>query len=286
MPRCRIGALLAALGALSGSAVEAEAASPRPEKLAILPVLIAGPHGEASLSSVLADVYAAAELRVGLRLLSQEEMFVAGSSELVAKVRDCGSDTACTANRLRSFDARLGLVVVVNLAIEPPLLGLQLLDTDERRLVAESLGAVEAADGGISAAIRRRAAELLERAGYPQAGRLKVVVQPVNARVAIDGYEPDRGSVGRFTLPPGRYEVRAEADGHLPGTAAAVVTGGQESSVALSLVEESSVLGAWWFWTAIGVAVAGGTAAALVATRSTTRCLCTTLNGVGCEVCE
>ena len=260
--------------------------APRVDKLAVLPIIIAGPQGAPSLSSVIADVSASAELRVGVRLLSMEEMFVTGAERLGARVRDCGSDVVCIANRLRAFDARLGLVVVANLALEPALLSLQLLDTDDKRIVAQAEGEL---DGGqtLSAAIRGRADEIFDAAGYARAGRLVVDVSPPNAKVELgEGLEPDAGRGNVFTVVPGRYEVHATAEDHHPGSGVAVLTSGETARLELVLERETSLLGAWWLWTAIGVAVAGGTTAIVLATRPATRCLCTSVNGVGCEICE
>lgn len=255
-------------------------------RLAVLPIIIAGPHGEASLSSVLADVSDAADRRLGIRLISQEEIFVAGSGDLGKRVRDCGSDIACIANRLRAFDARFGLVVVVNLVLDPPLISLQLLDTDERRLVAQSTGELESGVR-VSAAIRRRANTLLNDAGYSKAGRVIVDVTPAAARVTLNGeIEPDEGKGNVFTIAAGRYDVQASADGFDPATGVAVVLADKVVHVPLMLEEQTSVFGSVWFWAVVGAAVAGGTTAAIVATRPTTRCLCTTINGIGCEVCE
>lgn len=260
----------------------------RVDKLAVLPIIIPGPHGQASLSSVIDDVSAASGLRVGLRLISQEEIFVQGSGDLGSKVRECGSDTACIANKLRAFDARLGLVVVANLVIDPPLISLQLMDTDERRMVGQSIGELDvAADKTVSGAVRRRAAEIFETAGYLRAGRLLVQAEPPSATIAVaGGFEPNVGTPNVFTLPPGKYEVRADKDGYERASGVADVVGGSQATLRLSLAEKTSVVKSWWFWTIIGVAVAGGTTAAVVATRPTTRCLCVTINGIGCEVCE
>lgn len=259
----------------------------RIDRLAVLPIIVAGPYGEASLSSVLDDVSDAARLRAGLRLLSNEEMFVASSSGLGNRVRDCGSDTSCIVARLRTFDARLGLVVVVNLALEPALISLQLLDTDDRRKIGEVLGELTPEEKTISNAIRTRARRLFEDAGYTQAARIAVEVSPPAAKVSAgDGVEADEGTPNVFTVPAGRYTLTGRADGYKDASSEVVVTAGQEARVVLALDKESSLFGSPWFWAGVAVVVAGGTTAAIVATRPTTRCLCLMLDGKGCEVCD
>ena len=254
--------------------------------LAVLPIIIEGDAGKVTLSTVLSDVSAATELRVGLRLISAEEMFVASSGGLARRVRDCGSDTVCIANKLRRFDARLGLVVVVNLALDPALVSLQLLDTDARTMVGQSVGELEASQT-LSSAIRARASEVFEAAGYSRAGRLIVDVTPGAAKVKVSGEsKPDKGKGNVFTIKPGRYEVEAELSGYISAKTAAVVTGGDETRVAMVLEKSDNLVEKWWFWTAIGAVVAGGATAAIVATQPTTRCVCTTIDGRGCQLCN
>jgi len=118
-----------------------------------------------------------------LRIITNEEMF-AMSTNLSGRVQDCGSDVTCIAQKLRASDAPLGLVVVVNNALTPPLIGLQLIDTDQSILVGQSLGSPEKGET-ISAAIRGRARKLLEQAGFTQAGRVVVEVSPPATKITL-----------------------------------------------------------------------------------------------------
>ncbi|MCC7385660.1 MAG: hypothetical protein IT384_27675 [Deltaproteobacteria bacterium] len=265
-------------------ALTVAAAPPKVDRLAVLPIIAAGPNGDASLSSVINDVSQAAAFRLGLRLLSDEEMFVA-SAEVGERVRNCGSDIACIADRLRAFDARYGLVVVVNMTVQPPLIGLQLIDTDERRLVGESLGQLAPEDSGISKAIQARARKIFDEAGYNQAGRVVVEVQPPQAKVTIGDFSPDEGAPNVFTVPPGHYEVRAQLDGYGGASEQAVAIGGQETKVGLILEEESSFFGSPWFWVGLGAVAAGGATAAVIAAQPTSRCVCVVFQGQGCGPC-
>ena len=48
-------------------------------------------------------------------------------------------------------------MVLVNRTLDPPLIALQLLDTDERKLIGKSLGEFEKSEGTISAAVKKHA---------------------------------------------------------------------------------------------------------------------------------
>jgi hypothetical protein len=224
-------------------------------------------------------------MRLNLSVISYEEMFAASEEGLGDRVRDCGSDTVCVSSRLRAFNARLGLVVVIDFSSKPVLISLQLLDTDDARLVASSVGELSPKEA-ISASIRARARELLEKAGHVRAGRLLVEVDPPNARVAIAGFEPDPGTPNRFTVAPGTYTVTAALDGWSAAKTEASVEGGAESKVRLELVREGSLLESPWLWIAIGVVAAGSVTAGVIAAQDTTRCVCATIGGNFCGCAE
>lgn len=275
-------ALLASAPAPPAAVPKAE--RPRADRLAVLPILLEGKYGAATSSGIFNDVAAACDMRLGLRVVSYEEMFVATEEGLGDRVRDCGSDTGCISARLRTFNARLGLVVVLDFASSPPLMSLQLLDTDDGRMLASSVGEVRAPkSGGISSIIRKSTSELLDKAGYPRAGRVVVEVEPPNAHVILgDGLDPDIGTSNRFTVTPGRYPVTASLDGWSSGKSEVLAVTGAEAKVQLALVKDSTLIASPWFWVVVGVAVAGGTLGVLAATRHTSHCLCL-YAGCDCE---
>jgi hypothetical protein len=255
----------------------------------VLPIIIPpDAKGDVNISSIYADIADAASLRLGLHIISNEEMFVASSSNLSSRVQDCGPDVSCIAQRLRAFDAPLGMVVTVDRTADPPLIALQLLDTDESRLMGKSVGDLDKSEGNISAALRKRARKLFEQTGFTQAGRVVVDVNPANAKISISsGVEPDQGTPNVFTVAPGSYNIRAELDGYLASAGDVVALGGQEARLALVLERNASITESVWFWSAIGAAVVGGGAAAVVlATRPNGRCVCLVYKGMGCACPE
>lgn len=250
----------------------AQAAASAPSRLAVLPIVLEGPHGSATISSIFNDVAAATDMRANLRVVSYEEMFAASEEGLGDRVRDCGSNTNCVSSRLRAFNARLGLVVVLDFSSKPPILSLQLLDTDDSKMIASAVG--EVGGGSLSETIRARTREVLEQGGYSRAGRVLIEVSPPNARVSIPGIEPDPGMPNRFTVAPGTYRVSAALDGYAPTNGEVTVTSGGEAQLKLELTAETSLIESPWLWVAVGVVIAGSVTAVAVATYNPDRYLC------------
>ncbi len=258
------------------------------KRLAILPIVQEGPHGAASLSAIFGAITAAAQSRAGLRVITYEEMFIASQEGLVDRVRDCGPDETCIAARLRRFNARFGMVVVIDFELNPPLLSITLLDTDASKKLGEQLGELATTDeAAIVERLEREARALLEGAGFSESGRLVVDVTPPTATLALKGgVAPDPGTASIFTLPPGDYVVHATAEGWDPGSTNALVKGGEETRVELALKEQVVWWKSPWLWGAAGVVVVGATTAALVVATRPNPCFCLKFRGEGCLVCE
>lgn len=269
-----------ALTLLLTVALVAPARASTQESLAILPIVVEGPHGRATGPQIYDAVRRATQRRLGLRLISAEEVFVASREGLTERVADCGTDDGCIASKLRMFDARFGLVVVLSFELEPPVYRLQLLDTDLGRSVGERVGE---AGADVLSDLTREADELLLEAGLVERGRVVVEVEPPDAQLVLrGGGAPDRGTPNVFTLEPGRYTIEAQAEGHEAGRLDFEIKSGASQTVTLTLAEETSVWASPWLWIAIGAVVVGGTAAAVVVGQSPERCLCTTIDGRGC----
>ncbi|MEQ8272892.1 MAG: hypothetical protein RMA76_19765 [Deltaproteobacteria bacterium] len=265
--------VLATLAATEARAADAEGYGKR---LAILPIVQDGPHGSASLSAIFGAITAAVQRRVDLRVITYEEMFIASQEGLVERVRNCGPNEGCIAARLRRFNARYGMIVVIDFELEPPLLSIQLLDTDASSKLGEHLGELtQPGEQAIVARLTDEAAKLLAAAGFEESGRLEVDVTPPSATVALEGGgAADTGAAGVFTLPPGAYRVLATAEGWEPGGADAVVKGGETTRVELALKEQF----VWWkspyVWGATGVVVASAVFTAVVVANRPDPSLC------------
>lgn len=245
-----------------------------PVRLAVLPVL-SGPGTEVTASKVFRIVDDAADLRPGVRVMSIDDYFFHEGGALANRALACGQDTACIAKQLEPFEADLGLVVVVDLEITPPLWSLILLDTKARKVVDEHYAQVEGGAEVVFAKVLAKASEMLDRRGFHRAGRLIVKTTPAAAGVSIEGWRPDVGTPHQYTLPPGTYAVFATAEGHESATTNAVVTSGATTEVPLALAPVTSVFDSPWLWVIGATVVVGAAVAVGVATTASSEdCVC------------
>jgi hypothetical protein len=254
-----------------------------PLLVAVLPIVLS-PDARIGPSEIFKAVSDAAALRPSLNLLSLDQYFFQEGGELANRALACGADTTCIASQLAPFKAKLGVVVIANLEIDPPLLSILLLDTERRTTIGESTGEVGAE---LQRAISDRTSALFDRAGHPRSGRLVVQVSPAQAVVSIVGQTSDLDARG-FTLSPGSYTIVASSDGYEASSATTVVKSGETTEVSIALVEESSIFESPWFWiVSSAVVVAAGATAIGFALTNTERCVCVqTADGRDCSVCN
>lgn len=258
------------------------------EGLSFVAILVDGPNGRATRESVRKDVESAVASRMALRLLSPEELFVANQDAFTGRIADCGSDVPCLASRMRALGARWGLLVVVNLIAEPPLVALRLLDADQRRQVGQFSGPVRSREGTVSRAVRARAERLLDMAGFIPSGRLDVTVDPSDARVRVTGPSAplERLTGTAYVLVPGSYVVSAAREGFREAAEGVVVRSGTQNAVRLTLEDDQSLWSSPWFWTGVGAVVAAAATVAIVAAaQPDDPCLCLSLPDEPC-VCR
>jgi hypothetical protein len=247
----------------------AVAASTPRERVAVVAFLDGGDARSPSL--VHRAVADAIRLRPTLELVSTEELFV-GDPDRDERIEDCGTDAACLSDRLAPYSARYGLLVVVGFGADPPIVGLRLVDTRERRIV-ESLSI---ATPDPMAELRALASGLFDRAGHAQWAILVVQTAPP-AVIHVDGVATPPALGSELVIPPGRYRVGASLPGHRDEAREVDVAAGArvEVSIAMQALPEPEVWETWWFWTIIGGAAvaAGTTAAVIVATRKEEVCV-------------
>lgn len=90
---------------------------------------------------------------------------------------------------------------------------------------------------------------------------LIVSTSPGGASISIDGKREGTSSPSiELALPAGSHRVAAEREGYDVASVPLVVKPGETRSVKLELERSVPVTSRWWFWTGLGVVVAGGAA--------------------------
>lgn len=88
---------------------------------------------------------------------------------------------------------------------------------------------------------------------------LIVVRTKPQADISLDGKALGRAPLEQ-RLAPGSYVLTANAEGYEEERVPMTLTLGDRRELDLEMKKDGSVLGKWWFWTAIGVVAAGGAA--------------------------
>lgn len=252
------------------------------ERFAIIPALIDGAHGKASVAEVHEIVAADLVFRPTLEVIPLDELLVEAEEPLTRSVAACGSEAACIAARLDRAGVALGLTVAINFDVAPPLASLLLVDARTKKARAESVTELRSLS-----LLGPLAAKLLDEAKVPRGGRLSITVSPADAELVLSsGDVPDKNSTRTFTLAPGHYQISAAKDGYLPAATSAVVTEGQLTQAAIALEAEPSFVGSPWFWAIIaGTAVTAATVTVIAVDPFSDEigCLCVYPSGASCS---
>lgn len=110
----------------------------------------------------------------------------------------------------------------------------------------------------------------------PTGGIVRITSNIVRAQVLLNGK-----AIGRTPfdgdIEPGKHQLQVASAGYLTDTRTVEVKAGEEVAVAVDLklvpapveLENKSLFGRWWFWTAVGAVVVGGVAGGVAATQTT-----------------
>lgn len=276
--------------ALTLVATAAPDVSPEPRRLAILPAIVPGPYGQSTLESIHGGLAAAAEFRLGLSVASFNEIQVHGAEPVAAAVRGCGSDPACAARALRLSGYDLGLQVIANFALDPPLVTVALLEVASGTNRGEVVVELSAGEPLVER-VAKEANVILDRAGHPRGGRLRIETSPADSTIIVGGRRPDAGERGIYTVPAGAQRVEVMHAGFVTEVRDVEVPPGQWIELQFRLnpvqVEERSLLASPWFWGVVGVvALSAATATVLVVTHEPTpSCLCVSTPTSSCGAC-
>ena len=95
---------------------------------------------------------------------------------------------------------------------------------------------------------------------------LVIVRTRPSANIAVDGRPIGRAPI-ELHLAPGQHTLVAQASGRESERVPMTLAAGDRRELDLELREPPGVLSRWWFWTAVGVVVAGGAAGAYALTQ-------------------
>lgn len=95
---------------------------------------------------------------------------------------------------------------------------------------------------------------------------LVVVRSRPSADIAVDGKPIGRSPI-ELRLGPGQHTLVARAPGRETEKVPMTLAAGERRDLDIELREPPGILSRWWFWTAIGVAVAGGAVGAYALTQ-------------------
>lgn len=248
----------------------------RTSSLAILPVVVQGPHGRASVRGIYQAIAGVTQTRLGLRLITEKEILTAGSEGLDQRIADCGTDAGCIASKLRMFDAQYALLALISFELEPAIYSLLLMDTDRGAQIGELVGEVKKGSD-LAALLATESDALLSQAGFVPTGRVVVNVDPTNTQLQlVSGETPDPGSSNVFTLVPGRYTMQGNLQGFLPEQTDFEIRQAETQRLAMSLSSDRAWWKSPWLWTAVGVVAVGAGTAVFVRSQRPPPCVCLT----------
>lgn len=246
-------------------------AVPAPTTAVVLPLVISSDREPLSSTDVIAAVSAAAARRPTLRTTGVSGLDEL-SAEAASRLRSCGPDVGCVGNVLRSAEVPIGLLVVVNTRVSPPVVALRAVSDGAVR--AERIDSRSSLEGPMVDAITRAAAVVFDELGHPAWAQLVVEVSPPEARVSVDEVSAEPRGDRSWLVPPGTVTVRAEAAEYTQGEQTVALLAGEDRTVLLSLERIAAWWESPWFWGAVGVGVAAGVVGTALALPSGDRCLC------------
>lgn len=200
------------------------------------------------------------------RVVSMEEAFVRGGAELQTKLAECRGEDACYARLAAPVEATYLLVLTASRVSDLSFVGARLLDLGVVQPIGNAIDPLQPGETMLDV-VADRIRGAVPPAMWDPFGTL-LVNAPDGAEISINGKVIGVAPLDRIGwMVPGGYRVGAGKAGFKPNETRAEIVRGEETSVSIELEPEDSG-SSWILWTAIGAAILGGAAAAVVlATR-------------------
>jgi hypothetical protein len=227
---------------------------PPPDRVALL-VYPATADERVDAQAIHAVLDQILEHRLGLASIGPSDSV---RTAALLQARACGSDRDCISARVREQGIRYALLVALRTRETPGLVSLTLLDTAGRgELLDQRLVEVATDPHQIMDALRIGIGGVLERTRAKSLGLLWIDRSPPAAEVLIEGPGAWRELSDVFRLVPGEHRIRVRAEGYVEEVRTVVIEADRDRREQVVLEEERSLFSSPWFWTVVGVAVAG-----------------------------
>lgn len=196
------------------------------------------------------------------RTLSIEEAFVRGGTDLQSKLAECRGEDACYARLAGPVEANFLLVITASRVGELEVVGARLLDLGVVSPIGNAVDPLQPGETWLDA-VPERIRAAVPPVMWDPFGVLVIGVDQPGAEISLNGKVVGVAPIDRLGwLLPGTYRVAAKKAGFKPAESTVEVARNDESTVSLTLEEESTGT-SWLLWAAIGAAAAVGAAVAI-----------------------
>lgn len=233
--------------------------SAEPVKVAVLDFSAAGLEAEAAVNLTQVAVH---ELKnfSGLSVISRDEI-----RSMLVHVQDKMALGCTDESCLSEIGGALGVQYLISGNVgrmgDTSLLHLKLIDIRAAQVANRVAESFQGQDEQFISAVRFATRELVGRGQHGQ-GRIQVRAEVDDAQTLLDGEAVDLS--GETPVGAGKYNLRVESTGYLPWMGDVYVDEQRLTRLDIRLMERPQQwYEAWWLWTTVGVAVAGGVALGL-----------------------
>lgn len=253
-------AIFAASDGEGAAAAAAETSREIPDQIAVLDPVVTGKIDKGLAPQIAARIAEVLGRRPNVRVLTADAIRAMLKVEMSRQLAGCTDEVAC----LVEIAASLGASLVVGGRLARIADGLTLTISMVNSRTAEPEAQATVTWGGETSAILEVAESMIEHMEDPDAvGSLTVLNAQLGSQVLIDNElraTMPTPEIGGLTVGP--HQVRVVLEGFEPFQEWVIIRPTKTTSVSVQLSEIAPPFYAtWWFWTAAGVVVAGGTVA-------------------------
>lgn len=198
------------------------------------------------------------EDNLNMRVVSDEETFVALDRNVLDMFSSCRGNATCLARLVQNLDARYLLVVSSSKLADSVGLGLRLVDLKKRTTIGQGVHkAKKSAD--IHREIKEQLPNVVPKTMWQPYGSINLDIATDNVQVFLDGQLIGISPIKKLErIRPGVHEIICVLDGYESQKDTVSVTQGQVTQVTVRLKEKTKRSVPWWVWASVGTVVIGG----------------------------